>query len=69
MMAEYSLQQLYLGDKYNLMGEVMKEFLSKPLLDENPQTGLELLIVKHTLLVAEKLKENGDYVLDLKSET
>ena len=66
-MAQLTLQQLYLGDKYNIIGEVFKDFWSNGSPDQEERTGLELLIVKHTLIASEKMKQNGDYISDLES--
>ena len=66
-MAQLTLQQLYLGDKYNIIGEVFKDFWSNGSPDVEERTGLELLIVKHTLIATEKMKQNGDYISDLES--
>ncbi len=67
-MAKLTLQELYLGDKYNIMGEAIKDFLQNGSPDYEERTGIELLIVKHTILATEKMKQNGDYVLDFESE-
>ena len=66
-MAKLTLQQLYLGDKYNIIGEVFKDFWSNGSPDPKERTGLELLIVKHTILAMEKLKNEGDCIADLES--
>ena len=66
-MATYTIEQLYLGDKYNIIGEVFKDFWSNGSLDPEERTGLELLIVKHTILAMEKLKNEGDCIADLES--
>ncbi len=67
-MAKLTLQELYLGDKYNIMGKAIKDFLQNGSPDYNERTGMELLIVKHIVLTTEKMKQNGDYVLDFESE-
>ena len=66
-MANLTLQQLYLSDKYNIIGEVFKDFCNNGSQDSEERTGLELLIVKHTILAMEKLKNEGDCIADLKS--
>ena len=66
-MAELTLQQLYLSDKYNIIGELFKDFWNNGSPDPEERTGLELLIVKHTLIASEKMKQNGDCIADLES--
>ena len=66
-MAKLTLQQLYLGEKYNIIGEVLKDFWNNGSPDKEERTGLELLIVKHTILAMEKLKNEGDCIADLGS--
>lgn len=69
-MARISLEELYRGEgagaKYGIIGEVIKDFFTNRCPSEyNERTWLEMLIVKHTLIVAEKMKIEGDTVLDL----
>ena len=67
IMAKLTLQQLYLGDKYNIIGEVFKDFWSIGSSDPEKRTGLEIQIVKHSILAMEKLKKEGDCIADLES--
>lgn len=69
-MAQMSLEELYrregAGEKYGILGEVMKDFLKNgcpPEYDE--RTWLDMLLVKHTLIVADKMKNEGDTVSGL----
>lgn len=69
-MAQISLEEFYRGEgtgaKYGIMGEVMKDFSTNGYPSEyEERTWLEMLIVKHTLTAAEKMKIEGDTVLDL----
>lgn len=69
-MAQISLEELYRGEgsgaKYGsggIMGAVMKDIL----LHGTPEgyderTWIEMLFVKHTLLVAEQIKKEGGFV-------
>lgn len=66
-MAQMSLEELYrgegVGEKYGIMGEVMKDFFENgrpSAYDE--RTWLEMLLVKHALIAAEKMKNEGDTV-------
>ena len=66
-MAQMSLEELYrgegAGEKYGILGEVMKDFLQNGRAAEyDERTWLEMLLVKHTLMAAEKMKNEGDTV-------
>ena len=66
-MAQMSLEELYrgesAGEKYGILGEVMKDFLQNGRLAEyDERTWLEMLLVKHALIAAEKMKNEGDTV-------
>ena len=69
-MAQMSLEELYrgesAGEKYGIMGEVMKDFLQNGRPSEyDERTWLEMLLVKHALIAAEKMKSEGDTVSGL----
>ena len=56
-MAQMSLEELYrgesAGEKYGIMGEVMKDFLQNGRPSEyDERTWLEMLLVKHALIAA-----------------
>ena len=66
-MAQMSLEELYrgesAGEKYSILGEVMKDFFQNGCPSEyDERTWLEMLLVKHTLIAAEKMKNEGDTV-------
>ena len=66
-MAQMSLEELYrgegVGEKYGIPGEVMKDFFQNGCPSEyDERTWLEMLLVKHTLIAAEKMKNEGDTV-------
>ena len=66
-MAQMSLEELYrgegAGEKYGILGEVMKDFLQNERPSEyDERTWLEMLLVKHALIAAEKMKNEGDTV-------
>ena len=66
-MAQMSLEELYrgegAGEKYGILGEVMKDFLlNGRAVEYDERTWLEMLLVKHTLIAAEKMKNEGDTV-------
>ena len=69
-MAQMSLEKLYrgegVGEKYGILGEVMKDFFQNGCPSEyDERTWLEMLLVKHTLIAAEKMKNEGDTVSGL----
>ena len=72
-MAQMSLEELYrgegVGEKYGIMGEVMKDFLQngRPW-EYDERTWLDMLLVKYALIVAEKMKSEGDTVSGLTDE-
>ena len=62
-----SLEELYrgesAGEKYGILGEVMKDFFQNGCPSEyDERTWIEMLLVKHTLMAAEKMKNEGDTV-------
>ena len=63
-MAKLTLEDLYYGDKYDIMGKVVVELLRGGKC-ENEQTQIELCIVKHTLLAAQRMTLEGDEFADI----
>ena len=69
-MARISIEALYTGEgaggKYGsggLMGAVVNEILTKGVPDGyDAKTWAELLLIKHTLLAAEQMKQEGDSI-------
>ena len=66
-MAQMSLEELYRGEgereKYGILGEVMKDFFQNGCPSEyDERTWLEMLLLKHALIAAEKMKNEGDTV-------
>lgn len=69
-MAQMSLEELYrgegVGEKYGILGEVMKDFFQNGCPSEyDERTWLDMLLVKHALIAAEKMKNEGDTVSGL----
>ena len=60
-MAKFTLEELYYGDKYNIMGNTAAEMLRRGMC-EDEQTEIELCLVKHTLLAAQRMTLEGDKV-------
>ena len=69
-MARMSVEELYRGEgsgeKYGpggIMGAVTKELLTHGVPETyDERTWIEMLIVKHTLAVAEQIKNEGDFI-------
>ena len=67
-MARITIEELYSGErsgeKYvGIMGSVAKDILTHGVpKDYDEQTWTEMLFVKHTLAIAEKMKTEGDFV-------
>ena len=53
-MAQITIEELYHGEKYNIMGNAVAELMAEGKETNNVRTALELLIVKHTLLAAQQ---------------
>ena len=69
-MAQMSLEELYrgegAGEKYGILGEVMKDFFENGRPSEyDERTWVDMLLVKHALIVADKMKIEGDTVSGL----
>lgn len=67
-MAKLTFEEVYRGEKYNVMGNAFKELIS--LYEdigtlEDLQTTAELLVCKHTLIAAKKIIDEGDSILDI----
>ena len=67
-MAKLTVEEVYCGEKYNVMGNAFKELIS--LCDsistlEDLQTVTELLVCKHTLIAAKKMIDEGDSISDI----
>ena len=65
-MAQYKFEELHGVGKYHIFDNVMKDFFENgcnP--DYEEQTWLEMLFIKHTLLAAEKMKQEGDTVVGI----
>lgn len=64
-MAQKTIEQLYRSEKYNIMGNVVQDLLKQGLNNEELHTKIEMLIIKHTLITAETMKAEGDYVSEI----
>ena len=66
-MAQMRLEELFrgesAGEKYGILGEAMKDFFENGCPAEyDERTWLDMLLVKHALIAAEKMKSEGDTV-------
>ena len=67
-MAKLTVEEVYRGDKYNVIGNVFRELMSlfKDIGSlEDSQTATELLVCKHTLIAAKKMIEEGGLIPDI----
>ena len=54
-MARITIEEVYGGEKYDVMGAVMADYLKNGRPEEyDERTWLDMLIVKHALIAAEK---------------
>ena len=62
-MAQITVEEVYRGEKYGVMSAVMAEYLSKGRpVEYDERTWMEMLIVKHALIAADKMKLEGDSI-------
>ena len=63
-MAAYTVEEIFNGNKYSVMSEVVKEILLAGPYEspEDEQTAIEMVYVKHTILVLREMEKNGDVI-------
>ena len=62
-MARITIEEVYRGEKYNVMSAVMAEYITSGRPTEyDERTWVEMLIVKHALIAADKMKLEGDSI-------
>ena len=62
-MAKFTIEELFYGDEYGIMGEVVKQvFARQDEFIESPHSFTELETVRQTLIAVEKMKKNGDCI-------
>lgn len=62
-MARMTVEEVYNGEKYDVMSAATVEYLTNGRPSEyDERTWLEMLLVKHALIAAEKMKSEGDTV-------
>ena len=62
-MAQITVEEVYNGTKYEVMSLAVAEYLrnGRPA-EYDEQTWMDMLIVKHALIAAEKMKIEGDSI-------
>ena len=62
-MARITVEEVYRGEKYDVMSAAMADYLTNGRPAEyDERTWIEMLIVKHTLIAAEKIRNEGDSI-------
>ena len=65
-MAQISIAEIYSGEKYGVMSAAIADYMSNGRPSEyDERTWLDMLLVKHALIAAEKMKSEGDTVSGL----
>ena len=65
-MARITVEEVYSGEKYDVMSAVMADYLKNGRPEEyDERTWLDMLIVKHTLIAADKMKIEGDSISEM----
>ena len=62
-MARITVEEVYIGEEYGVMSAAMAEYLKngRPAKCDE-RTWVEMLIVKHALIAADKMKSEGDSI-------
>ena len=62
-MPRMTAEEIYRGEKYGVMGAATADYLMNGRPSEyDERTWLEMLLIKHALIAAEKMKNEGDTV-------
>ncbi len=62
-MARFTIMEIYNGKKYDVLNAAMEEFIDKGRpIQIGERTWLDMLLVKHTLIVAEIMVKEDDFV-------
>ncbi len=62
-MARFTIREIYNGKKYDVLNAAMGEFINEGRPSQiSERTWLDMLLVKHTLIVADIMKKEGDSV-------
>ncbi len=61
-MARITIEELYHGEQYNIMGNALAELMTAGKETNDTCTALELMLVKHTVLAVQEAQANGDTI-------
>ena len=62
-MAQISIAEIYSGEKYGVMSAAIADYMSNGRPSEyDERTWVDILLVKHALIAAEKMRQEGDTV-------
>ena len=62
-MARITVEEVYRGEKYDVMSAAMADYLTNGHPAEyDERTWIEMLIVKHTLIAADKMRNEGGLI-------
>lgn len=62
-MARITVEQVYRGEKYDVMSAAMADYLKNGRPAEyDERTWVEMLLVKHALISADKMRNEGDSI-------
>lgn len=65
-MAQITVQDVYNGAKYDVMSAAMAEYLKDGRPSEyDERMWVDMLLVKHALIAAEKMRQEGDTVVGM----
>lgn len=68
-MAQLTTEQIYKGEKYDIMSTVFSDYLKSGKPRKNDErTWLDLLTVKHSINAAQKMLQEGDTVLGMTND-
>ena len=62
-MAQISIAEIYSGEKYDVMSAAIADYMSNGRPSEyDERTWIDMLLVKHALIAAEKMRQEGDTI-------
>ena len=65
-MAKFTIEELYCGDKYNIMSAVAVKAMTLGIDErtEEGQTWIEMELIRQTVIAIEQMKKNGDCIAE-----
>ena len=65
-MAKFTIEELYCGDKYNIMSAVAVKATTLGIDErtEEGQTWIEMELIRQTVIAIEQMKKNGDCIAE-----